>query len=103
MGFYFITKFTNKSKLTVNITKTFLNELPIKTLDLNNTEDIEKHNKMVTLVEHMLDLHKRNPQTPFKQEQLEREITATDAQIDRLVYDLYGLTEEEIKIVEGEE
>jgi len=27
--------------------------------------------------------------------------TATDAQIDRLVYDLYGLTEEEINIVEG--
>jgi hypothetical protein len=25
----------------------------------------------------------------------------TNAQIDRLVYDLYGLTEDEIKIVEG--
>jgi hypothetical protein len=31
---------------------------------------------------------------------LERQIDATDRQIDRLVYDLYGLTEEEIKIVE---
>ena len=30
-----------------------------------------------------------------------RATTATDAQIDRLVNDLYGLTEEEIKIVEG--
>jgi hypothetical protein len=30
-----------------------------------------------------------------------RQIAATDAQIDRLVYDLYGLTEEEISIVEG--
>ena len=29
-------------------------------------------------------------------------LTDTDAQIDRLVYELYGLTEEEIKIVEGE-
>lgn len=26
---------------------------------------------------------------------------ATDRKIDRLVYDLYGLTEEEIRIVEG--
>jgi hypothetical protein len=32
---------------------------------------------------------------------LQRQIDATDAQIDRLVYDLYGLTEEEIAIVEG--
>jgi hypothetical protein len=29
-------------------------------------------------------------------------VTTTDVEIDRLVYELYGLTEEEIKIVEGE-
>lgn len=32
---------------------------------------------------------------------IERQIQATDEQIDQLVYKLYGLTEEEIKIVEG--
>jgi len=32
-----------------------------------------------------------------------RQIAATDEVIDRLVYELYGLTEEEIRIVEGEE
>jgi len=31
----------------------------------------------------------------------ERQIKIADAQIDRLVYDLYGLTEGEIKVVEG--
>jgi hypothetical protein len=31
---------------------------------------------------------------------LERHITATDTNIERLVYDLYDLTDEEIKIVE---
>ena len=34
-------------------------------------------------------------------ERLERQIQATDRQIDNLVYELYGLTEEEIKIVES--
>ena len=33
--------------------------------------------------------------------EMSRQIAATDAQIDRLVYDLYGLTDDEIKIVEG--
>lgn len=33
---------------------------------------------------------------------LQRQIDATDRQIDLLVYELYGLTDEEIKIVEGE-
>lgn len=32
---------------------------------------------------------------------IERQITATDQQINQLVYELYGLTEKEIKIVEG--
>ena len=31
---------------------------------------------------------------------LKREIDATDCQIDALVYELYGLSEEDIKIVE---
>jgi hypothetical protein len=33
----------------------------------------------------------------------QRQIDATDRQIDQFVYELYGLTEEEIKIVEGQE
>ena len=35
-------------------------------------------------------------------ERMACEIEATDVRIDRLVYELYGLTEEEVKIVEGE-
>ncbi len=31
----------------------------------------------------------------------ERQVKVVDAQIDRRVYDLYGLTEEEVKVVEG--
>ena len=57
--------------------------------------------KMVSLVECMLELHKRSPNTPQEVKALQREIQATDDQIDRLVYELYGLTEEEIRIVEG--
>jgi hypothetical protein len=40
---------------------------------------------------------------PDEKERFECQIHATDRQIDALVYDLYGLTEEEIKIVEGSE
>jgi hypothetical protein len=32
---------------------------------------------------------------------IRREIESTDRVIDSLVYELYGLTEEEVKIVEG--
>ena len=36
-----------------------------------------------------------------EKERLTRQIESTDRQIDQLVYDLYGLTPDEIKIVEG--
>jgi hypothetical protein len=51
----------------------------------------------------MLALHKKQAEArlPQEKEMLQRQIQATDAQIDRLVYELYGLTEEEIRIVEG--
>jgi hypothetical protein len=56
---------------------------------------------MVSLVERMLSLHKQSPRTPQEKEMLHREIESTDQTIDQLVYQLYGLTEEEIEIVEG--
>jgi adenine-specific DNA-methyltransferase len=51
----------------------------------------------------MLDLHKQLPKakTDFEKTAIERQIQATDQQIDTLVYGLYGLTEDEIGIVEG--
>ena len=36
------------------------------------------------------------PEEVGKKERIEKKIEATDRQIDRLVYDLYGATEEEI-------
>jgi hypothetical protein len=56
------------------------------------------------LVERMLKLHKDLPKakTPHEQESLQRQIAATDKQIDQLVYELYKLTQEEISTVETE-
>ena len=57
---------------------------------------------MVELVQSMLDLHRQisSPGPEHERTLLARRIEATDRQIDRLVYELYGLTEEEIGIVE---
>jgi len=82
----------------------FFKDFPIRTIDFSDPADVKRHDRMVSLVETMLDLHKQlaNAQRPDHKEQLERQIAATDRQNDALVYELYGLTDEEIKIVEGE-
>jgi len=79
----------------------FMKDFPIHKVNGSIPADVARHDRMVTLVQRMLDLHKQTPATPFEQERLARDISATDAEIDRLVYELYELTPEEIKIVEG--
>ena len=66
-------------------------------------DSVARHDFMALLVDQMPLLHKQLPQarTPHEQTALERWIEAADRQIDGLVYELYGLTEEEIAIVEG--
>jgi predicted nucleic acid-binding Zn-ribbon protein len=65
--------------------------------------DLERHDRMVALVEQMLALHRQlaAARTEHEQTNLRRQIDAADRRIDRLVYDLYNLTEEDIRIVEG--
>ncbi|MBM4056319.1 MAG: hypothetical protein FJ264_16940 [Planctomycetes bacterium] len=58
---------------------------------------------MVTLVDQMLEFHKQSAsaKTDHDKTVIQRQIDAIDRQIDQLVYELYGLAEDEIKIVEG--
>ncbi len=81
----------------------YLSQLPIRTIDFNDPADKVRHDKVVALVESMLELHKKLATATLAHDKtaLQRQIDATDRQIDALVYELYGLTEEEIGIVEG--
>ena len=59
---------------------------------------------MVKLVDRMLELNKQKHSgklAPSQVERIDREIAATDAEIDNLVYDLYGITDEERKMIEA--
>ena len=87
----------------ITCTKQYFGELPIRIIDFASACERALHDRMVSLVEQMLALHRQlaSTRTPHEQTALERQIAATDTQIDRLVYDLYGLSEEEIQIVEG--
>ena len=61
-----------------------------------------KHDKLVFLVDNLLELQKKHHDAKMEQDKelYERQIKLVDAQIDGRVYDLYGLTDEEIEIVE---
>jgi hypothetical protein len=66
--------------------------------------DKAHHDNLVSLVEKMLALtpNLRVATSESEKAALLNAITTTDAEIDHLVYEIYGLTEEEIKTVESE-
>ena len=80
----------------------FLKNFPIKTIDKKNHTEKQQHDLIVTLVKKMLKLHKQLSDTIMMndKEKLQIQINKTDQKIDELVYQLYDLTDEEMKIIE---
>lgn len=85
--------FTNESKLTVNLSKEYLSELPIKQIRLSDK------NAFVNIVDSILTIKHKGAYSENPKEIAE--IKALEKNIDRFIYDFYGLTQDEIKIVEG--
>ncbi|MFA7288361.1 MAG: TaqI-like C-terminal specificity domain-containing protein [Melioribacteraceae bacterium] len=73
-----------------------LSAFPIKFSDENSTKLLETVNQLLEAKKNIL-----NPKTDSEKEYLERKCSSLDRQIDNLVYELYGLTEDEIKIIES--
>ena len=90
-------------KVFAEIKVVYVERLPIRCIDFTNSTDIEIHDQIVSLVDQMMSLHKLRSgiKTPHEQTATDRQISAIDSQIDREVYALYGLTDEEIKLVEA--
>jgi type I restriction-modification system DNA methylase subunit len=78
-----------------------LSQVPIRLLNQTDPKEKAYYEKIVLLVQRMLELNRQTTRTPQEKEMMQREIESTDKAIDSLVYELYGLTKEEIKIVEG--
>ena len=82
----------------------------IRSINFSNPADKAAHDRMTGMVEAMLELQGQKAAQKAAQKvtasgnalaALEARITQLDASIDALVYELYGLTEEEIAVVEA--
>jgi len=80
----------------------YVSQIPIRPIDPASPDDVARHDRIVALVERILDLNTKvgEVREAHARELLMRQIEAIDAEIDKEVYELYGLTEEEIRMVE---
>lgn len=96
-------KITSGADLTIRFSNEIMNNLPIHKLDFSNKADKEIHDKLVNLVDNIMTINKKlnNEINPDTINILKRQVLAIDEEIDRAVYGLYGLSEDEISIVEN--
>ncbi|MCY7347548.1 MAG: N-6 DNA methylase [Pyrinomonadaceae bacterium] len=95
----------NKEKVFAKVLAVNLGKLPIRTINFADQTEKAAHDKMVALVEQMLDAkkHLQTARTDKDKTFYQDKCGALDRQIDNLVYDLYDLTADEIDIVKGNE
>lgn len=87
VNWYYANNYSNNSKLTVNISKTYLEKLPIPEI----SKEIE--NQLNDLVNIIMEKKSIDSNTDTSKEEQE---------IDLIVYKLYGLTYDEVKVVDSE-
>ncbi len=80
-------------------------QLPIKTINFANQTQKSQHDLLCNLAQQMFDLNKElaeAKENTDKWNRLKQEIDKIDHKIDEAVYKLYGLTKEEVSIIEGD-
>jgi hypothetical protein len=102
LNWYYHTLNPEVGEALAEVKKTNVGKLPIHIIDELSIHDKEIENRIIAFVDQMLTLIKHCDSAKIDQEKsvINRQIEATDRQIDALVYELYGLTKEEIEIVE---
>jgi hypothetical protein len=102
LGWFLISSYCTRIQNGYQLIFQYLGKIPIYTIDFDKPDDKARHDRMVTLVAEMLELHKYLSHAKTDQEKriITQEIESTDRQIDSLVYGLYGLTADEIDVVE---
>ena len=99
LNWYYSVNFSNRSDLTVNISKTFLDELPIKACsELENQSLLHLVDKILLLNKESKVLLNRGTD---REHEVKEQIDKAKIQIDKLIYKIYGLTDKEIRIVNG--
>jgi hypothetical protein len=102
LGRFLITSICTLTDRGYHLSPAQLGKFPVITPDFDKLPDKTRHDRMVALVTETLSLYNYLQKAKTDQERrlVQQEIDTMDVKIDALVYDLYGLTAEEIAVIE---
>ena len=82
----------------------FLNKLPIKIIDFSNKTEKAGHDKIIQLVDQIIETKKKLDTATSDRDKnyYERRTKSIEREINKEVYKLYGLSKDEIEIINSE-
>jgi hypothetical protein len=101
IDFFYTFMNPEKGEALAEVKKEHVENLPIRTINFDKSIENKLHIDLAALVEIMLDLNKELQRAKGTERvRLEKLVEKTDREIDDLVYRLYGITDEERRIIE---
>ena len=97
LNYFYSNKFSNKSNLTVNISKTFLEQLPIKIVDEATQSKISNlADKLIALYK---ELYSFKGAITNRVEKIKEELISLNNELNKEVYTIYGISQDEQKAI----
>lgn len=89
---------------TMHFDNPVTSRIPMPVIDLSNSSHKEVHDKIVVLVDNIIELNKKvnTEKNPNSLNMINRQILACEKQLNLLIFGLYGLSANDIKIIEGD-
>ncbi|MCS6870593.1 MAG: BREX-1 system adenine-specific DNA-methyltransferase PglX, partial [Anaerolineae bacterium] len=93
-----------RASITMHFDGVVTDRIPVRALDLSKPDERAMHDQIAAAVRTLLSLHKQlaTAASPAARQPLQRRVHALERQLDEWIYQLYGLSAEEIALVEGE-
>ena len=102
VDWYYNTFFKSTKKVFSEIQARSVRQISIPAIDFSNSKQKNTHDQIVKHVDNLLKLNKQlqNTKLEIQRQQIQRSIAHAEKKIDELVYALYGLSKEEIEVIE---
>jgi hypothetical protein len=93
---------TRAGRFRYRLIHQYMEKVPIHVPDLKNPLEKKLHAKVISAVGDLLRLHTllETAKNPVEKTQIGRQVEALDGEIDSTVYQLYGLSEADVEVVE---
>ena len=86
---------------TMHFDNPVTSRIPMPVIDLSNSSHKEVHDKIVVLVDNIIELNKKvnTEKNPNSLNMINRQISAYEKQLDNLIFSIYNLNDDEKRII----